>query len=251
MPSGQGFPYDLPAVNYSQKMLASKLFFDELLISISDKELDSKLLSSLQNIQYTLNEYNSSDIQTNLKEIEILYAHFVQLRSILENDDFSSKEIKSELKSFLHLLQSQKNEHPLLQVIPTRLGKYWKDLFHCYDDKRIPRTNLDIERSFNHLKKIKRKRTGVNKCSMYFTHEGRSLIHIENITDKYKDDFSESRFLEEFTAKRVFVTKEQLENQAQIRDLDKSFFKSQYHKKIPLLDAELTFEKLADRIKLI
>ena len=187
----------------------------------------------------------------NLNEIELLYAYFVQLRSILENEDFSSKEIKSEIKSFLHLLKSHKNEHPMLQVIPTRLKKYWRNLFYCYDDKRIPRTNLEIEHSFNRLKRIKRKRTGVKNCPTYFTHEGKSLIQIENITDKYKDDFTEYRFIDETIAKKLLVSKEQLKKQSIIRNLDKSFLKTNYHRKIPLLEAELTFEKLTDKIERI
>lgn len=251
VPSGSGFPFDLPAVNYSLKVITSKIFFDEIMTNISDKGLDSKLLSSLQDIQKALNEYDSSDIQKNLNEIELLYGNFVQLRSILENEDFSSNEIKNEIKSFLHLLKSQQNEHPMLEVIPTRLRKYWRNLFFCYDDKRIPRTNLDIEHSFNRLKRIKRKRTGVKIWPSYFTHEARSLIQIENITDAYKDDFSDSRFIEDFTAKILLVSKEQLEKQSIIRDIDKSFLKSNYHRKIPLLEAELTFEKLADKMKQI
>lgn len=249
VPSGEGFPYDLPAVNYSLKVIASKLFFDEIMTSISGKVLDQKLVFSLQDIQNSLNEYYSSDIQRNLKEIELLYGYFVQLRLILENIDFSSNEIKNEIKSFLHLMKNQQGEHPVLQVIPTRLRTYWKNLFYCYDDKRIPRTNLEIEHSFNDLKRIKRKRTGVRNSPTYFTHEGRSLIQIDNITNKYKDDFSEFRFIEDFTAKKLFVSKEQLEKQSMIRDLDKSFLKTNYHRKIPLLEAELIFEKLADKIE--
>ena len=144
---------------------------------------------------------------------------------------------------FLHLLKSQQNKHPILEVIPARLRKYWKNLFYCYDDKRIHRTNLEIEHSFNRLKSIKRKRTGVNKSPTYFTHEGKSLIQIENITDRYKDDLSESRFIEEFTAKKLLVSKEQLEKQSILRELDKSFLQTNYHRKIPLLEAEKTFKK--------
>jgi hypothetical protein len=47
------------------------------------------------------------------------------------------------------------------------------------------------------------------------------------------------------------VNREQLEKQSLVRKVDKSFLKLQYQKKIPLLEAEFTFEKLADKIKLI
>ena len=251
VPSGSGFPYDLPAVNYSLKVFASKLFFDELLINISDKILDTKLLSSLQNIKNALDDYNSSDIKKKLEEIEVLNGYFVQLRLILENEDFSSEEIKNEIETFLHQLKNQQNKHPTLEVIPTRLIRYWNNLFYCYDDKRIPRTNLDIEHSFNRLKKIKRKRTGVKNSPTYFSHEAKSLVQIENITDKYKDDHSECKFIEDFSSKRLLVSKEQLKKQSINKGIDKSFLKSNYHRKISLLDAELTFEKLADKIKAI
>ena len=228
-----------------------KMFFDEFMSAISDRVQDAKLLSSLQDLQIALTDYTSSDIQKILEEIELLYVYYVELRLILENEDFSSNEIKSEIKSFLHAVKRQKNEHPMLQVIPNRLRKYWKYLFHCYDDKRIPRTNLEIEQSFNRLKRIKKKRSGVRNSPTYFTHEGKSLIQIENITDKFKDDSSECRFIDEFKSKRLLVSNEQLEKQTIMRDLDKSFFKSNYHKKIRLLEAELIYIQLADKIKLI
>ena len=75
------------------------------------------------------------------------------------------------------------------------------------------------------------------------------MIQIENITDRYKDDLSESRFIEEFTAKKLLVSKEQLEKQSILRELDKSFLQTNYHRKIPLLEAEKTFKKLADKIE--
>ena len=251
VPSGLGFPFDLPAVTYSLKIIMSKVFFDEFMSLISDKELDPKLLSSLQELQIALSDYTSSDVNKNLEEIELLYAYYVELRLILENEDFSSNEIKSEIKLLLQSVKSQKIEYPMLQAIPNRLRKYWRYLFYCYDDKRIPRTNLEIEHSFNRLKRIKRKRTGVKNSPTYFTHEGKSLIQIENITDEYKDDSSESRFIDEFKSKRLLVSNEQLEKQTFMRDLDKSFFKSSYHKKIRLLEAGIIYEKLTDKIELI
>lgn len=227
----------------------SKIFFDEFMRAITDKIVNPNLLSSLQELQIALTDYTSSDIQADLKEIELLNAYYIELRLILENEDFSSNEIKSEIKLFLHSMKGQKNEHPMLQVIPNRLRTYWRYLFFCYDDKRIPRTNLEIEHSFNRLKRIRKKRTGVKNSPTFFTHEGKSLIQIENITDEYKNDSSESRFVDEFKCKRLFVSNEQLEKQTFMRNLDKSFFKSSYHKKIRLLEAGKIFEKLADEIE--
>jgi hypothetical protein len=251
VPSGEGFPFDLPAVNYASKLIMSKLFFEEFITRFNDKSVDPKILSTVQEIQNVLNEFFSSDIRIHMEEIELLYGYFVQLRLILENEDFSSKEIKNEIKLLLQQSKSQQNENPMLQVIPKRLKKYWKNLFYCYDDKRIPRTNLEIERYFNHLKRIKRRRAGLKNSPTYFTHEGKPIIQIENITSGYKNDSSEHRFIDDFKSKRLFVNREKLEKQSLVRKVDKSFLKLQYQKKIPLLEAEFTFEKLADKIKLI
>lgn len=251
VPSGEGFSFDLPVVNFFSKLMMSKLYFDEIITQFTNKLINSTVIFSIKDIRNILNEFISSDIRINIKEIELLYGYFVQLRLILENEDFSSKEIKIEIKVLLHQLKTQQTEHPMLHVIPKRLKKYWKNLFHCYDDKRIPRTNLSIERYFNSLKRIKRRRTGVKNSPTYFSNEGKSIIQIENITNSYKDDSTDYRFIQDFMNKRLHVNRDQLKKQSEIREMDKSFAKLHYQSKISLLKAEFTFEKNADKIKRI
>lgn len=248
-PSNHGFPFNLPDVDYVSKLVLSNSFLNYFLDTIHDNILDNKIYLLVQEIKNTLEEFLSSGILDNVREIRVLNTNFVKLRKILDDDKSSTQQVKEKLKLFRKQLDKHQTRHPKLKVIPDRLELYWKFLFHCYDDKRIPRTNNDLEKSFNTLKRIKRKRTGRKNWPTFFTHEGKALVQIGNITSEYINDLSETRFINEFKPKILLVGKEELECQSLIRENDKSIFKKSYQKKISVLDAGKKFQKLKAQIK--
>ena len=247
-PSGLGFPFDLPYVYYVSKLVLCNSFLNIYLKKFSDVLADNTIINQVQEIKIALNEFLSSGILNNIREIKVLNTNFIKLRKILDDDTSLSPKIKGKLKLFRGQLKKHQNRHPKLKIITKRLKKYWKNLFHCYDDKRIPRTNIDFERSFNALKRIKRKRSGCKKSSTFFSHEGKALILIENIISEFKYDLDECRFLIEFKSKRLLVSKEGFKRQSNIREEDKLFLKKAYEKKISVLDAGNKFQKLKAQI---
>lgn len=247
-PSDHGFPFNLPDVDYVSKLVLSNTFLNYFLDKINNNILDNKIYSLVQEIKTTLGEFLSSGILDTVREIRVLNTNFVKLRKILDDDKSSSHQVKEKINLFRKQLVKHQTRHPKLEVISERLEMYWKYLFHCYDDKRIPRTNNDLEKSFNTLKRIKRKRTGRKNWPTFFTHEGKALAQIGNITSEYINDLSETRFINEFKPKILLVGKEKLENQSLIRENDKLFFVKSYQKKISVLDAGIKFQKLKAQI---
>jgi hypothetical protein len=76
------------------------------------------------------------------------------------------RQIKRMLKTYLNSLAKRSQELKagplaayLLQVVSVS-NRYWSGLFHCYDNKDIPRTNNDTEQLFNVFKRHLRKITG-------------------------------------------------------------------------------------------
>ncbi len=248
-PSDQGFPFNLPDVDYVSKLVLSNSFLNYFLDSIHDNVLEDKIYLLVQEIKTTLDEFLSSGILDNVREIRVLNTNFVKLRKILDDDKSSSQQIKEKIKLFRRQLVKHQARHPKLEVIPDRLETYWKYLFQCYDDKRIPRTNNDLEKYFNTLKRIKRKRTGRKNWPTFFTHEGKELVQIGNITSEYINDLSETRFINEFKPKILLIGKEKLDHQSIIRENDKTFFIMSYQKKISVLDAGKKFQELKAQIK--
>jgi len=194
-PSRQGFPFDLPDADYVSKLILSEPFLNELISKFNNENFDNTILLLVQEIKFNLNEFLSSGILDNLREIKVLNTNFIKLRKIFDDDEASSQQIKDKIHLFYRQLKKHQIKHPKLKIIPKRLKKYWNNLFYCYDDKRIPRTNNDIERLFNALKRIKRRRTGRRNSPTFFTHEGKALLHIENITSNFKRDLTETRFI--------------------------------------------------------
>lgn len=243
VPSKQGFPFDLPDVEYVSKLILSNSFLEEALQYFNRTNIEESLYFSIQETKQVLNEFLDSGIQNNIREIKILNTNFVKLRKILDDEDSGSRQIKKKITLFNRQLKKHQIRHPKLKIIQKRVKKYWNNLFHCYDDNQIPRTNLEIERSFNLLKRIVRKRSGVKNRPTFFSHEGKVLVQIENITSDYSTDISEIRFINEFKAKILQVDNEKLKNQSIIREKDKSFLKKIYQKKISVLEAGLQFKE--------
>ena len=247
-PSDQGFPFNLPDVDFVAKLVLSNSFLNYFLDTINKSDFDDKTIFIVQDIKNALEEFLASGILDHVREIKLLNTNFVKLRKILDDDESSSQQIKEKVKLFRKQLSKHQTRHPKLEVISERLEMYWKNLFYCYDDKRIPRTNNDIEKSFNALKRIKRKRTGRKDWPTFFTHEGRALAQIGNKTSENMRDLSENRFITAFKPKILLVGKGKLETQSLIRENDKLFFNYAYQKKISVQDAGKKFQKLKAQI---
>lgn len=251
VPSKQGFPFDLPAVNFVSKLVLSSSFLKEATKHFEATNIEKTLLLSILELEQTLVDFLSAGILTNIREIKVLNTNFLKLRKILDDEDTSSRQIKEKLALFYRQLKKHQIKHPKLEVIAKRIKKYFNNLFHCYDDDRIPRTNLEIERSFNSLKRTVRKRAGVQNRKSFFSHEGKALVQIENLTSEYKYDISETKFINHFKSKRLLVDFEKLKKQSILRQNDKLFLKMNYQKKISVQEAGLKFQKIKTQFKLI
>lgn len=248
VPSKKGFPFDLPAVEYVDKLYLSNNFFKTSISTLKNSNIQPHIETKVQELQSSINDFLCSGISDNIREIKTLNTHYVRLRQILSEEDQSSKQVKGKIKLLNGKIKKRQLQHPKLQVITKRIKMYNHNLFHCYDDKRIPRTNLEIERSFNSLKRILRKRTGFQKRPNFLSHEGYILIKIENITLDFKNNFDEKEFISHFQAQKPVVQKENLQTKSQQRRSNKNFLKRNFLKKISLKKAGKIFRGLRAKL---
>lgn len=247
-PSKKGFPFDLPAVEYVDKLHLSSNFLKKAVISLEDFNIQPNIEPMIQELQSVINDFLCSDVKENIREIKTLNYFYVRLRQILGEEDQTLKQVKGKLKILRKQIKKQQSKHPRLKVITKRLKKYNRNLFHCYEDENIPRTNLEIERSFNSLKRRLRKRTGFQKRPNFFTHEGSSLLKIENITSDFEDNFDEKDFISHFQAKTSQVQPEELKKQSNLRNNNKNFLKRNFFKKISIKKAGKMFKELKAKL---
>lgn len=92
-------------------------------------------------------------------------AHILKMES-------SSRQVKRVLRAYLNQLERgvpPEERHsswgPFVQHVRKVSDSFWKGLFHCYDEPRIPRTNNSLEQFFNVLKRHQRKVTGQKSTS--------------------------------------------------------------------------------------
>ncbi|MFX0142180.1 MAG: hypothetical protein ACFFDN_51555 [Candidatus Hodarchaeota archaeon] len=247
-PSKKGFPFDLPAVEYVDKLHLSQNFFKTAVISLEGFNVQSNIGTMIYELQSSIDEFLCSDIKENIREIKTLNTYYVRLRQILGDDTQNTKQVKKKITILRKQIKKQQPKHSRLKIVTKRLEKYNRNLFHCYDNKAIPRTNLEIERSFNSLKRKLRKRTGFQNRPTFFSYEGSTLIKIENITSDFNDNFDEREFVSYFQAKALQVNQEELKKQSKERKDDKHFLKKNFFKKISLKKAGKMFRELKAKL---
>jgi len=97
-----------------------------------------------------------ADLAARLRgQVEIVrhVAHILNFKS-------TARQIQRMLRTYLNSLERNTDASalPFVQHVTALSGRYWKGLFHCYDNKDIPRTDNVLEQMFalfkRHLRKI-------------------------------------------------------------------------------------------------
>lgn len=99
-----------------------------------------------------------------------LKSYFDRLREILATspeEAGGSRMVMQRVCNLLNEISPLVAEEPLLDQIIDRVVRYGGGLFHCYDDPRIPRTNIDLEQSHHEFKREKRRVMGGTKNRLY------------------------------------------------------------------------------------
>ena len=226
VPSKKGFPFDLPVVEWYEKLIISEIFFQDFLKYSESQPLLVTVVPDIQNLLLSISTLTSPEILSKLKQIKTSFSYFLQLRQILAKHEASSKQIKNRIHLLINQVKKYSKSNPHCLVIVKRLKKYWKNLFHGYDDKRIPLTNLGIERSFNQMKRVLRKRTGMRHRPGYFIYEGNSVLVIQHLLGDKADVSSINTFISSLTKQynmlpqeRYFLTKKTIQNE-KLKSLD-------------------------------
>jgi hypothetical protein len=226
VPSKNGFPFDLPVVEWYEKLIISEIFFQDFLKYLESKSILATVVPDIQNLLLSINTLSSPQILSKIRQIKTLFSYFLQLRQILSKHEENSNQIKNRIRLLLNQVKKYSKSNPQCLVIMKRLRKYWKNLFHGYEDKRIPLTNLGIERSFNQMKRVLRKRTGMRNRPGYFIYEGNSILVIQHLLGNRADTSSIDTFIASLTAQYrmlpqelYFLTKNTIQNE-KLKSLD-------------------------------
>ena len=251
VPSKKGFPFDLPVVEWVTKLIPGKIFLQRSLNYFNVLLISNPLVEILQESLELLETILSEDTLWLLRQLKTLFTKFVRLRQILVNHESSSKLIKKQLGLFMNQLKKHAIRFPKCQVIIKRLKKYWNYLFHGYDDKRIPLTNLEIERSFNRLKRILRKRTGYHSRQYFFIMEGEALLIIEPLLRDLGPSISQKDFISHFTLQRNLISTADLKIRFSTSQQKRKQMKQSYSQKYQLKSATSEFKSLIECFSLI
>jgi hypothetical protein len=113
--------------------------------------------------------------------LEDIFAVFQEIRRILGQSDNTGEEIKEEINSLITLLQSNISLADVYRIVEKRFRMYEKELYACYDNKYVPRTNNDLEDFNNHLKRPIRKGQGRKQSWFYIEHQGEHAAYYHNL----------------------------------------------------------------------
>ena len=181
------FPFYLKHVElYRQlsKMLmtvSSRLESVKILASYTNVGLQF-LIDSLEGLdQITRKIVNNPKITELVIELEQISAVFQEIRYILGQAKKSGKEIKDAVKLFLTSLKCKSSLVEVYEVVKKRFKRYENELYVCYDNKYVPRTNNDLEDFNNCLKRPIRKGQGKRESWFYVEHQGVSATFYHNI----------------------------------------------------------------------
>jgi len=243
-PSKKGFPFDLPAVEQITKLIPSQKFVHQSLKFFSRYSGENPLTIDLKNLNNVLEDILSEDTICLVRLLKTLNTKFIRLRQILSNHESAAKQIRQQLILFIRQLKKHSKVYPKCKVIIKRIKKYWNVLFHGYDDKRIPLTNLEIERSFNRLKRRLRKRTGLNSRKNFFILEGEALLKIEPLLHEKGTSMTQSDFIHYYTLQRGSITSKIFQRRCKEAGFKKTQLKKSLIKKYTANQASMALKKL-------
>lgn len=248
--SKKEFPFELPQIYWLTKAYYTKSIVEKALESLLNKETFFTLFDAILLLKNKLDDLFSPDVVLLIRRIKTLNTKFDRVRQILAEHTKSAKQIKSQLNLFFKQLKKHSQQYPRMKIIKKRFKKYWNNLFHAYDDSRIPFTNLEIEREFNILKRTIRKRTGTKIRTTFLIAEGEHILISKNILPDGNLLYIEKEFINYFVAKRCLVSSGSLskrkKSDVERRKLLKKKFKKKYRleealKELKLFKGQISF----------
>ena len=113
--------------------------------------------------------------------LEAIFSVFREIRMILGQVEKTGEEIKEEVATLVSSLQSDDSLADVYKIVEKRFRMYENELYVCYDNKYVPRTNNDLEDFNNRLKRPIRKGQGKMQSWFYVEHQGESATYYHNL----------------------------------------------------------------------
>lgn len=114
------------------------------------------------------------------RKVSDLAVYANRLRETLASES-SSDEVKRTLTAFLENIRRKIREGGIwsnLTAMADTIENHWDGLFFCYDDKRIPRTDNNLEITIRHNKTSYRRMSGFRSWDSFIAQYGRSTFLI-------------------------------------------------------------------------
>jgi hypothetical protein len=120
------------------------------------------------------------DLLTRYRKVSRLAGYARELSAILASQD-KEEVVEARLQAFLKEVKERSGKRGGRDVTVFRnmakiLESHWGGLFHCYCDKRIPRTNNGLEVTIRRVKMSYRRMTGRRSWDDYIASYGRSVF---------------------------------------------------------------------------
>ena len=114
-------------------------------------------------------------------ELDTIFSIFNRIREILGQTGKTGEDIKNEIEKFIDSLQSDPTLKEVYIILKKRFMMYENELYICYDNTFIPRTNNDLEDFNNRLKRPIRKGQGMRESWFYVEHQGEPAAMFHNL----------------------------------------------------------------------
>ena len=180
------FPFHLKHVElYRQLFDLSKSVSSSLDLV---KSLLGHVRVELQFLVSYLNELNkiigrivdNASIPNMVGKLEEIFVVFQEIRRILGQTGKTGEEIKKDVTTLVTSLQSDVILAEVYRIVEKRFRMYENELYICYDNKYVPRTNNNLEAFNNCLKRPIRKGQGKKQSWFYVEHQGESAAYYHN-----------------------------------------------------------------------
>lgn len=120
------------------------------------------------------------------RRVRRLYELVFEAAKILGQEATASK-VKADMTAYVERLRTLsgslrfrgEEEQEAIRSIVHFTENWWEGLFSCYGCEEIPRTNNDLERSINGLKRLNRKTTGCRSCQSFIVRYGAYVVVLD------------------------------------------------------------------------
>ena len=138
-----------------------------------------EVLEGLRNLFATI--VDNAKISRLVDKLDSIFPMFQEIRRILGQTAKTGAEIRREITAFVGTLQATPSLVRVGTIAKKRFKMYDRELYTCYDNKFVPRTNNNLE-DFNHcLKRPIRKRQGRKESWFYVEHQGAAVAYYHNL----------------------------------------------------------------------